>query len=77
MSKKAKLKLEDIKVQSFVTNLEKESQKEVKAGLSTTINYTWCGGPWFCDDSILWHICTGHACPNEEPVPGDETPEQP
>jgi hypothetical protein len=39
MSKKMKLDVNDLKVQSFVTTLEKEEKKEIKGGIWPTIIY--------------------------------------
>jgi hypothetical protein len=71
MSKKAKLKLENLEVQSFVTQLDEEKKKNVKGGTFPSVAMTWCGGPAICDDSFIWR-CTGYFCP--EPKPTDEIP---
>lgn len=52
MGKKVKLDLEDLKVQSFITSLEKSEQQQVKGGLPVTCNT--CGDE--CSITYLW-IC--------------------
>lgn len=55
MSKR--LKLSDLKVTSFVTELKKQEEEQAKGGIFPTIAMTWCGGPAICVDTYPWRYC--------------------
>ncbi len=67
MTKKKKLKLESLEIQSFVTNLDNEEKRNIKGGTFPSAAPTWCGGPVICDDTFIWR-CTGYYCPDPEPI---------
>lgn len=45
---KNKLKIDQIRVKSFITNLEDKQNETVKGGFFRTFGPTWCG-PGVCD----------------------------
>jgi hypothetical protein len=53
MGKKMKLKLDEIKVESFVTALSENDQKEIKGGLEeSSVSQFWTlasGSVWVCE----------------------------
>jgi hypothetical protein len=59
MSKKKKLKLDDLKVNSFVTSLADDSQAQVKGGVFTIIFFSVCSDCSECScPSINYTDCT-------------------
>jgi len=70
MTNKKKLRLENLKIQSFVTSLNNEDKRNIKGGTFPSAAPTFCGGAEICDDSFIWR-CTGYYCPEPEPVPED------
>jgi hypothetical protein len=50
MKKKKKLKLEDVKVSSFVTTTDKIQEGMIKGGLPINTRQTGCGIGGECDD---------------------------
>ncbi len=71
MSKKMKLDLEDLNVQSFVTSLQDNEQQKVKGGIPLTCNT--CDDDcsvtyiWACPTDRNWPTCytCGPCCQNE------------
>jgi hypothetical protein len=57
MSKKAKLKLEELKVESFLTRLEDEKKEKVKGGCYYTYYKSGCPVTLYCTESELPPIC--------------------
>jgi hypothetical protein len=52
MPKKLKLKLEDIKIQSFVTNLSEEEQNKIKGGTDVaTCTFPCCNNTYYTTKS--------------------------
>ena len=59
---KNKMNLNDLKVTSFVTNLDKASEETVKGGAPTTSNINqWTNGFPTCHVSLDPRKCTGHS----------------
>ena len=63
MRKKSRLKLEDLKVQSFVTSLDEEEKKTVKAGFLPSFGGTLCGYKTICDNTFIFR-CKKADCVN-------------
>jgi len=65
MPKKIKLDLNDLQVQSFVTEIQKDGAIYAGWGEASWAP-TDCGGAEICDDSTIWGgRCTGAYCETE------------
>lgn len=63
--KKVKLNIDDLKVQSFVTSFDKDTQETVKGGTDESVEL--CSqGPVFCEEDSI-QACAPVTSPN---VPG-------
>ena len=57
MSKKANFKLEELRVESFLTQLEDDKKEKVKGGCYYTYYKSGCPVTRFCTESIVPPIC--------------------
>jgi hypothetical protein len=60
MAKKAKLKLEELSVQSFLTQLEDDQKEKIKGACYKTYYKSGCPLTLLCTESVVPPICCAY-----------------